>query len=187
MSEWTDETARWYAERYGEYPTNRAAIELAALRPTDVVIDIGCGTASALRHAASVVTEGRLIGIDPIPTMLEIARERVSAHPARDRIELIVAAAHDLPLEDDIADVIFALDSFDHWGVHRARGLAEVARVLAPTGRFIVIKDGGLPKADASGKQFEAMLSEHGLESRHSEAVEFEGVAFHWWEIAHTE
>lgn len=185
MSEWTDETARWYAERYGEYPTNRIAVELAALSSKDAVIDIGCGTASALRHAASVVTEGRLIGVDPIPTMLELARERVDAHPARDRIELVSAVAHDLPLEDDIADVIFALDSFDHWGEHRAEGLAEVARVLAPNGRFIVIKDGGLPEADASGQKFEAMLSEHGLESRRSETLTIEDITFHWWEIVH--
>ena len=71
---WSDETAEWYASEYGEWPSNRMTVEAIAWRADDVVVDVGCGTACALRHAAQQVTEGRLIGCDPVPGMIRIAR-----------------------------------------------------------------------------------------------------------------
>ncbi|NJK31276.1 MAG: class I SAM-dependent methyltransferase [Deltaproteobacteria bacterium] len=81
MSEWTAETAEWYAKKYGEYPTNRLTVEHLELAPDAVVLDVGCGTAAALRHAATKVTTGSLIGVDPVPRMVEIAKERLASHP----------------------------------------------------------------------------------------------------------
>ena len=43
-----DETAEWYAKKYGEIPTNRMAVELAGFNSDDVVLDIGCGSGSAV-------------------------------------------------------------------------------------------------------------------------------------------
>lgn len=67
MSTWTAETAEWYAANYGEYPTNRRTIDSLEIADDAVVVDVGCGTAAALRHAATKVTRGRLIGVDPVP------------------------------------------------------------------------------------------------------------------------
>lgn len=50
------------------------------LKADFVVIDIGCGTECALRHVSEQVTNGSLIGIDPVPRMIEIAREKTSGH-----------------------------------------------------------------------------------------------------------
>jgi SAM-dependent methyltransferase len=122
MTTWTDETAEWYAEKYGEYPTNHLAVDMLELAPDAVVLDIGCGTAAALRHAASKVTSGRLLGVDPVPRMVEIARERVASHPAAGRIELHVAPADALPFDDGTIDVVLAFDSYDHWAPPTARG-----------------------------------------------------------------
>ncbi|MFT4704273.1 MAG: ubiquinone/menaquinone biosynthesis C-methylase UbiE [Bradymonadia bacterium] len=82
MTEWTDQTAEWYAAKYGEYPTNQLALDALEIAPNASVLDIGCGTASALRHASQTVTSGRLIGVDPVPRMIEIASERLAGHPA---------------------------------------------------------------------------------------------------------
>ena len=86
MSEWNTETAEWYAARYGEYATNRLAVAAIDLAPDSVVVDVGCGTGSALRHLAGR-SSGSLIGIDPVPRMIEIARERTASHPDGARIE----------------------------------------------------------------------------------------------------
>lgn len=147
MNEWTAEMAEWYAENYGEYPTNRLAIDALDLAEDADIIDVGCGTGAALRHASQKVTQGQLIGIDPVPRMVEIARERTKTHNNGHRIEYRVGPAEKLPLENDSADVVLAFDSFDHWQ-NPEEGLQEVQRVLRSGGRLVLVKDGSVPEAD---------------------------------------
>lgn len=140
MFEWTSETAESYAATYGEYATIRLGITAVDLCPTETVVDIGCGTGSALRQAAARVTQGRLIGVDPTPRMIEIAEERARSHPDGNRIRFILGSAEKLPLQDEEASVVLAFDSFDHWS-DKTAGLTEAARILASDGRFVVLKD----------------------------------------------
>ena len=58
MSKWDTETAEWYAEKYGEYATNKLGVESLKLNTDFVIVDIGCGTGSALRQASEQVTTG---------------------------------------------------------------------------------------------------------------------------------
>ncbi len=153
MSEWNTETADWYASKYGEYATNRLAVDAIDLAPDAVVVDVGCGTGSALRHASTRVTEGRLIGVDPVPRMLEIARERLVSHPAAARVEFREGSGESLPLEDGVADIALALGSIDHFD-NRADGLREIRRVLMPRGRLVVVKDGGVPGGEGAKRAF---------------------------------
>ena len=165
MGDWNAETAEWYAKKYGEYATNRLTAETLEVARDATVVDVGCGTASALRHLLAKVSEGRLFGIDPVPRMIDIARERCAAHPGGERIVLHVAPAHALPLPEACADVVLALDSYDHWGAaHQAAGLREVRRVLVSGGRFVVVKDAGVPMAKAAKDAFLDALEEAGFE-----------------------
>ena len=102
MTEWNSESADWYAANYGEYATNRLAVDELDLPVDAIIVDVGCGTGAALRHAAAKVTDGSLIGIDPVPRMIEIARDRLDGHQASARIEFRVGPAEDLPIEDEI-------------------------------------------------------------------------------------
>ena len=149
MNEWNSETAEWYATNYGEYPTNRLAVDELDLPVEAVIVDIGCGTGSALRHAALEVTKGSLIGIDPVPRMIEIARERTLGHPASARIEFREGTAEEIPLDDESADFVFAFDSLDHWQDVQ-RGLSEVHRILRSGGKLAIVKDGDVPGAAES-------------------------------------
>ena len=170
MSEWTAETADWYAANYGEYATNRLAVDAIDVAPDAVVVDVGCGTGSALRRLAPRVPKGRLIGVDPVPRMLAIARERAAADPNGRRIEFVEAPAERLPLEDDVADVVLAFDSIDHWN-DRAAGLREVTRVLRPGGRLVVVKDGGLPGGARATRALRVALGRVGLAVPHEAAL----------------
>lgn len=172
MSEWTAETAEWYAEHYGEYATNRVAVDRLELAPDATVLDIGCGTGAALRHAAGRVTRGRLIGVDPVPRMLEIARERAEGVA----IEFHEGSAARLPVDDAQCDVVLALDSLDHWS-DVAVGLAEVRRVLAPGGRLVLVKDASVPATHPHREALEAA----GFSVDNEAHVEAEGVAFDCW------
>ncbi len=180
LSEWDADTAEWYARKYGEYATNRLTVESLDLTPDMTIVDVGCGTGSALRHAAARVTEGTLIGVDPVPRMIEIALEKTASHPEAGRFEFRVGAAEELPVEDGVADLVLAFDSFDHWQ-DRTRGLVEVRRVLKPRGRFVVVKDGDLPGGVEARRAFLAELAGAGFEVQREDRIEQDGVSFTMW------
>ena len=49
------------------------------LNPGETVLDIGCGTGMLAEYAASLVgPAGSVVGIDPLPLRIEIAKKRVA-------------------------------------------------------------------------------------------------------------
>lgn len=177
MPQWDAQTAEWYAANYGEYATNRLAVDALDLAPA-VVLDVGCGTGAALRHASERWPDATLIGVDPVPRMVEIAQERLVAHPRRHAIEIRQGAAESIPVDDSSVDVVLAFDSFDHWNDRQA-GAREVSRVLRPGGRLVVVKDAGVPQEEGDAQAMKALFRDEGkLELASETRIEAEGVAF---------
>lgn len=180
MTEWNAETAEWYAANYGEFPTNRLAVDELNLPAKAAVLDIGCGTGAALRHAAATVTEGGLIGVDPVPRMIEIAKQRTVGHPASARIEFRLGSAEKIPLGDASSDFVFAFDSIDHWRDIR-QGLREIQRVLAPGGTLAVAKDRGVPGAASARRKLVATVETAGFAVAQQRDLDVKGVRFTLW------
>ena len=180
MSDWNSDTAEWYAENYGEYPTNRLAVDALDLPRDAVIVDVGCGTGAALRHAASRVSDGLLVGIDPVPRMIEIAQDRTIDHPGSDRIEYRQGAAENLPIEDNFSDFVFAFDSFDHW-VDKDRGLSEIHRILQPDGKLVIVKDGSVPGASGSRDALADEVQQANFRVLEQQQRSGEGVTFTMW------
>lgn len=135
-----EETARGYVENWGDDVSNSMTVELANLTGDDVVLDIGCGSGTAAREAAALVTEGRVIGIDPSPAMLRIAAEQTVSGPGGDRIEYRVGSAESIPLEDGTVAVAMAINTIHHWA-DLSQGLADALCVLAPGGRLLITEE----------------------------------------------
>ena len=112
--------------------------------------------------------------------MVEIARERAALHPEGGRIDFREGPAEQLPVEDSIADVVFAFDSFHHWE-DRAKGLSEIRRVMKPNGRFVIVKDGGIPGGDAAKGPFLLDLKSSGFEVTLEKSIEKDDVVFTMW------
>ncbi len=146
MNDWNTETAEWYAANFGDYPTNRLAVDYLDLKDLITIVDVGCGTGSALRHAAEKVENGNLIGIDPVPRMIEIAREQTENHPSHKPISFMIGSAENLPIVDGTADVVFAFDSIDHWKDVN-QGLSEMRRIIKTGGQFVIVKDRSVPNS----------------------------------------
>ena len=182
---WDDETAEWYAEEYGDHFSTTLAVELSDLQLTDIVLDIGCGSGNSCRAAASVVTKGGVIGIDPTPAMIRIAREQSEDHPNGDRIQFMGGSAEEIPLDDASVTVAMAVNTLHHWDDIDA-GLAEVKRVLRRGGRFILadelIEDGTTHGEGVLSDpvQIEVLLGKAGFQqvSRSDHAHVDEGMCF---------
>ena len=125
----------------GRGSSSRLAAQLAAVRPDDHVVDVGCGPGSTARHAARL--GARVTGVDPAPVMLRLARRLTSS---RDPVTYVEGAAEALPLADGSATVLWSLASVHHWA-DIARSLREVGRVLGPGGRFVAIEKEARPGA----------------------------------------
>jgi len=61
-------------------PVLDAVLEVADLQPGARVLDIGCGTGASVANAAQLVgPEGHVTGADISPTLLALAKDRLSA------------------------------------------------------------------------------------------------------------
>ena len=180
MSDWNAETAEWYAANYGDYPTNHLAIDYLDLRDHISIVDIGCGTGSALRHSAQKIEGGNLIGIDPVPRMIEIAREQTKNDPSRELITFKIGSVEAIPIEDSFADFVFAFDSIDHWQDVKL-GLIEVRRILKPDGKFVIVKDKSVPKSAAALSGLSSKLKLSGFNLIDKTEISKEEVSFALW------
>jgi demethylmenaquinone methyltransferase/2-methoxy-6-polyprenyl-1,4-benzoquinol methylase len=102
-------------------------------------LDACCGTGDlALELARRVGPEGRIVGCDFSAPMLELAR-RKAAEEGLEWVRFESADALDLPYEDasfDAVTVGFGVRNF----ADLERGLGELARVLRPGGRLVILE-----------------------------------------------
>jgi len=118
---------------------NPAAI--AALQPGQTVLDLGCGAGFDVFLAGPKVgPEGRVIGVDMTPQMLDRARANAADYRARtglDNVEFRLGEIEHLPLGDAEVDVVIS-NCVINLSSDKARVWAEIARVLRPGGRVAV-------------------------------------------------
>ena len=108
---------------------------LGDIEPGSTVLDLGCGAGTDLLVAAQMVgPEGRAIGADMTPTMLDCVR--ASAH-AMGLANVVVheSLIESLPLEDASVDVVISNGVIDLVPDKEAV-FAEIDRVLRPGGRL---------------------------------------------------
>lgn len=121
---------------------------LGPIHKGEAVLDIGCGGGVDTFFAAVMVgLKGKAVGIDMIPEMLGRARKNLRQTNIKNAT-FQEATAEDLPFPDESFDVVISNGVFN-LVPDKARGLAEVFRVLKPGGRLMIadqILNGKLPK-----------------------------------------
>jgi len=140
MSEPVDWDARTYHQVAApQEEWGREVLARLELRGDETVLDARCGSGRVTRLLAERVPEGRVIGVDASPSMIEHARENLA--DLGDRVELIVADLLALDLPEPV-DAIFSNATF-HWVLDHNRLFGRLHAALRP---------GGILEAQCGGK-----------------------------------
>jgi arsenite methyltransferase len=108
---------------------------LGELRPGERVVDLGSGAGiDSLIAAKKVGPEGRVIGVDMTPAMLEKARQ-AAEEAGLSNVEFREGYAEELPVADGWADAVIS-NGVLNLVPDKAAALQEMARVLGPDGRL---------------------------------------------------
>lgn len=128
------------AALYATSPVHRSGaslpvlIEVAALKPVDLVLDVATGTGNTALALAPLVL--RVIGLDVASGMLDQARARAQAENV-ENVEFITGSAEELPFRDTQFSLVVSRHAPHHFH-DLDKFLREVRRVLKPDGRFVV-------------------------------------------------
>ena len=164
------ETHRLYSERGDDFM--QWVLAQLDLRGGQRLADIGCGPGAY--YAAIARTDAApdlsVLGIDMSPAMLAEARQRGAQ--AGIALSTLRADAQSLPLADDCCQRVMANHILYH-APDRAAALHEMARVLAPGGRIVLVTnaaDAGqvLEDAHVNAAHTLGMTCPAGLDARFS-------------------
>jgi arsenite methyltransferase len=110
---------------------------LGELELGQTVLDLGCGAGTDLLIAAQMVgAQGRVIGVDMTPAMLDRARQS-AAEIGLENVELHNSLIEAVPLADASVDVVISNGVID-LVPDKDAVFAEIDRVLRPGGRLQV-------------------------------------------------
>ena len=115
-----------------QFKAGKFLLERLRLRPGETVLDVGCGTGLLAAHAATLVgPTGTVLGIDPLPLRVEIAKERT-----RRNVAFRVGDAYDLSAYPDASFDAVYLNAVFHWLPEKLSPLRGIHRVLKAGGRL---------------------------------------------------
>ncbi|MFW6090682.1 MAG: class I SAM-dependent methyltransferase [Actinomycetota bacterium] len=148
------QSGRWSGSAYPQSARHHRVVDEWFLerhrpRPGDVVVDLGCGSGEFTARLAAMVPDGRVIGVEPDPSMLEAASrhaapnlefrqataERLDEVVAESSADLVVSRAvlHWLPVDSypHCFDAVFRVLRPGGWFHSESGGAGNTAGVVA--------------------------------------------------------
>jgi trans-aconitate 2-methyltransferase len=132
-----NETADWDAATYHRVAANQEewgleVLDRLDLRGDEAVLDAGCGSGRVTRLLLERLPDGRVIGVDASPSMIEEATANLAEFG--ERVELRVGDLTELNLDGEV-DAIFSNATF-HWIRDHDLLFRSLFGALRPGGRM---------------------------------------------------
>ena len=156
-----------YDSKIGKVRERERFLDKIAWRGDERVLDVGCGLGLFLIGAAKRLSTGRAVGIDKWQqedlsgNHAEGTLDNAAIEGVADKVEVHTGDARKLPFDDASFDVVLsssALHNIYDAG-ERQTAVREIARVLAPGGRVLIVDVRHL-------RQYAATLRDSGLDAR---------------------
>ena len=123
-----------YDRRWSFYiiATLRETLKRLKIKPTDRLLDIGCGTGSLLQAISQKYPTVDSVGIDLSTEMLKVAcNKRIK------KCGLATGQAQRLPFRSESFDIVLSCNAFHYWRKPE-ECLSEMSRVLKPQGKIVI-------------------------------------------------
>ena len=132
-----DRAAGAYDRRWAGYVRETLGLlaDHAAIGPGERVLDVGCGTGAFARRLVDANPAQSVTGADVSAGMLAEARRKLGDAP---NVRFVEARAEALPFPDGAFEVVVSASAL-HYARRPGAALAEIARVLRPGGRAVVL------------------------------------------------
>jgi SAM-dependent methyltransferase len=167
----------------GRRPSNvarsRWAVQLLDVRPTERVLELGCGPGVALAALAAFANRGTVVGVDHSPVMISQARRRNRAAVRDGRVRLVQASVETVEhLPGGPFDAALAVNTLGMWPDPGAR-LRAVAGLLRPGGRIAVVSQPRCAGATAAtsaaaAEELAGLLAEAGFDQLRTELLDLD-------------
>ncbi len=131
-AEWLERPDREQEER-----TDLLADALA-LKPTDVLADIGAGTGYFSFRLAKLMPQGRVLAVDIQPEMIEYLNDNKRKNNAPN-VEPVLGTITDPKLPANSVDIVLMVDAYHEFS-HPREMLDAVVKALKPGGRVVLLE-----------------------------------------------
>jgi SAM-dependent methyltransferase len=141
------------------------AVDTLEVRPTDRLLEVGCGHGVAVSLVCERLTTGTITAIDRSPKMIEMATRRNREHVDAGRAVLEAVALEDADLGDRRFDKVFAFNVAPFWQ-QPERALGAVREHLTRDGAVHIFWDARHFAPDGArdlGNELSDRLREGGL------------------------
>jgi ubiquinone/menaquinone biosynthesis C-methylase UbiE len=148
-----------------EHLLREETVRMAQVMPGDSVLEVGCGTGTlTLAAKRQAGPSGKAVGIDLIPQMIELSRQK--AAEANEDVSFQLGSISNIPFPENSFDQVMCSFMIFHMSEStRNPGIKEIHRVLKPGGRLLIV-DLTLPSkpfSRAMMKTFLGFMLEHDL------------------------
>lgn len=119
---------------------NKWALEKFNIREETVLLDIGCGGGKTIKMLSSIITNGKIYGIDySEQSVRESIRENAQEIEA-EKVHIVQASVTDIPFPNETFNIITAFQTHYFWpDIENA--MKEVFRVLKQDGEFFIVAE----------------------------------------------
>ena len=116
----------------------RWTVDLLEAAPSDLILEIGCGTGAAVSLICGRLRDGMVTAVDQSKKMILAARKKNAEHESAGKVRFVAAKFHEADLGESRLHKVFAINVNVFWQ-NPARELHPIRERLLPGGTLYLV------------------------------------------------